>query len=334
MAIFEAAPPSPAPPRAPSACAVCGGAHARVHAAREMMFGFRDPFSYGECGRCGCLQLLDPPADMGRYYGPGYYSFGGDLDAEFADPGLREARGATVRALLSAPEDEARGVAHGDMRRPLLSLRPLGLTPESRILDVGCGTGRLLYQLDMAGFRRGCGADPFVDGDIAYRSGLRVWRRDLAAMDGGWDVIMLHHAFEHLPDPARAMVEAAERLVPGGRLLLRLPMADSEAWRVYGADWVQLDAPRHLFLHTRESLRRLADDAGLRMEAAVCDSYEFQFWGSEQYRRDIPLHDPRSKWGGQPGIFPTDVVDGWRALSHRLNAEGAGDQAAVYFRKP
>ena len=43
-----------------------------------MMFGHRDRFTAGECGRCGCVQLLDPPADLGRYYGPGYYSFGAD----------------------------------------------------------------------------------------------------------------------------------------------------------------------------------------------------------------------------------------------------------------
>ena len=328
--------PPAAPAPAPTyACKVCSsGEGFRTHAAREMMFGLRDRFTYGECGRCGCVQLLDPPADLGRYYGPGYYSFGADLDAEFVDPALREARGRAVRDLLTLPDEAARAVAHADMRRPLWSLRPLGLEPDSRVLDVGCGSGRLLYQLRMAGFTGGLGADLFLPEALDYANGLRVLKAGLADVEGGWDAIMLHHAFEHLLDPARAMADAAARLRPGGRLLLRLPMADSEAWRIYGADWVQLDCPRHFFLHTRASLAVLAAGAGLELERVDCDSYELQFWGSEQYRRDIALHDAGSHWGGRPGPFGPERMAAWRARSAELNAQGRGDQAAVYLRKP
>ena len=315
-------------------CGVCGGRIGRRYAAREMMLGWRDAFTYGACTRCGSVQLLDPPADMGRYYGEGYYSFGGDLDAEFADSDLRRTRGEAVRSLLAAPEPQARATPLPDTRRPLLSLRRLNLTPQSRVLDVGCGSGRLLYLLRLAGFTNGLGVDAHLPADRVYAGGLRILRTDLSSLDGGWDAIMLHHAFEHLDDPVGILHAAAERLAAGGRVLLRLPIADSFAWTRYRADWVQLDAPRHLFLHTRRSLAHAARAAGLKIEAVVCDSYELQFWGSEQYRRDIPLNDPRSHFGGRgAAVFTPAQMARWRRASGWLNRLGWGDQAAVYLRR-
>ena len=56
-------------------CAICGNAEGnRSHAVREMMLGTGEQFEYLECGRCGCLQIADPPGDLARYYPQGYYS--------------------------------------------------------------------------------------------------------------------------------------------------------------------------------------------------------------------------------------------------------------------
>jgi len=318
----------------PPACRVCANQEGnRLHLAREMMEGRRDPFPYVECAACGCVQIVEVPPNLGDYYGEGYYSLAADLDDEFASPALREERGRSTRELLELPEPEAEGVAHADMRRPLWSLRATGAHRGSRVLDVGCGTGRLLYLLRLAGWTELLGLDPFLPGELAYADGLRVLRRELGEVDGEWDLVMFHHAFEHLPDPRRTLSEVKARLAPGGTCLLRLPLADSEAWRRYGVDWVQLDAPRHLFLHTRCSLELLAAETGLVIEAVRHDSYALQFWGSEQYRRDIPLRSEQSyNWGRNPAAFTPEQLDAWRAESAVLNREGRGDQAAFYLR--
>ena len=42
---------------------------------REMMFGFKDKFNYFQCSQCNCLQILEIPSDMYKYYPETYYSF-------------------------------------------------------------------------------------------------------------------------------------------------------------------------------------------------------------------------------------------------------------------
>ncbi|MBP2303224.1 class I SAM-dependent methyltransferase [Azospirillum picis] len=305
----------------------------RRHTAREMMFGRRDRFDYVECAGCGCLQIEAIPDNLADYYSESYYSLSGSFDQEFSDPKRRRSHGLRARLLLTLPEVLAKRVRFADMRRPLWSLRPVLPPRRGRILDVGCGAGRLLYLLSLAGWRRGHGVDPFLKEDLHYANGLTVQRGTLDEVDGGWDLIMFHHSFEHVPDPLASLRSAARRLTQTGTCLLRIPVADCEAWRRYGPDWVQLDAPRHLHLFTRKSIDILAARAGLRVVGVAHDSYEFQFWGSEQYRQDIPLFaDGSFRWGSGAPIFSPAQIRQWQEDSERLNRAGAGDQAVFYLK--
>ena len=55
-------------------CAVCNNVEGNFLHEVRVMFGSRDPFTYTECGHCGCLWLVDVPADMAKYYPTEYYS--------------------------------------------------------------------------------------------------------------------------------------------------------------------------------------------------------------------------------------------------------------------
>src|SRR5690606_13797018 len=164
--------------------------------------------------------------------------------------------------------------------------------------------------------------------------GLRLLRRGIEEMEGEaeFDLVMLHHSFEHMPDPAETLRHVHRLLKPGRAALVRIPVADSWAWRHYGADWVQLDAPRHLFLHTRRSIALLAARAGLEVERVVHDSTAFQFWGSEQYREGIPLRHARSYARNPSGsAFTAAEIREFEQRAAELNARGEGDQAAFYL---
>ncbi len=298
------------------------------------MIGTRDPFDYLDCEDCGCLQIASIPVDLEDFYTDGYYTRsqrtrirkrGGAL-------GLRR-RWSRIRLRAGRFARLISGRRYG--RFDWFRLTGTGLADE--ILDVGCGSGRLLWRLHAEGFERLTGIDlrpEAEDGgtrpatsDAQKNSGPRILRASPEELDGRFRLVMAHHSFEHMSDP-RGVFDAFARLVePGGTLLLRLPRADSWARRRYGADWVQLDAPRHLHLHTRRSLEKLAAGSGFRITRVVDDSGPFQIWGSELYRRDISLADAR-----QRGI-------GWRAhlaarfRAGRLRREGLGDQACFYLQR-
>ena len=310
-------------------CRVCGsgGPHA-VHEAREMMFGLRDRFDYFECADCGCLQIAEFPGDIAAYYPKEYYAHAASPEENFARPWRAALLRAKGRWAVFGTGLPGRAVFRRAPEADMLSLRRARPSLSTSILDVGCGNGRLLYLLRETGFRNLLGVDPFIGFDRTYGNGLRVEKKFLAEVRGQWDVVMLHHAFEHMDRPAETLREVRRLLAPGGQCILRVPVADSWAWRHYGVNWVQLDAPRHSFLHTRASMARLAAEAGLRVVAAEDDSTEFQFMGSELYRKGIPHTDYAGRYGE---LFTRAERRGFRARAEALNAAGEGDSTAFYL---
>jgi SAM-dependent methyltransferase len=318
-------------------CRICGNSCGnQTYRVREMMFGYRDPFDYFECSRCGCLQILEVPRDLSKHYPPAYYSF-----APFEVRATSFIKGIAKR-LRGTYAARGRGILGRAIFRmfpqpELRELRPLarvGLSRNSRILDVGCGSGRLLQLLKEAGFERVLGVDPYIEGDRQCANGLRILKRSLQQVAGEWDLIMFHHSFEHIPDPLETLQHSAAILSNDGCCLIRIPTVSSYAWRQYGACWVQLDAPRHLFLHSVTSIRLLAGKVGLRVKEVIYDSTEFQFWGSEQYLRDIPLNAEQS-YAQCPSrsIFSDAQIQSFRERADSLNQRSEGDQAAFYLVK-
>lgn len=145
---------------------------------------------------------------------------------------------------------------------------------------------------------------------------------------------MFNHPLEHMPDQQAALRDAALLIGPQGVVVARIPTVSSYAWRHYQSDWVQLDAPRHFFLHSRESIAEAAAKAGLKVFDVMYDSGEFQFWGSEQCRQGIPLVSDRSyaRHRDQAPFTAADI-NRFRARARELNASGDGDQAAFFMRK-
>lgn len=292
------------------------------------MFGTRESFDYLECRRCGCLQIASVPADLDRYYAERYYTReGGAWKKGAARPSpLRRAWSRIrLRRVAGMRLISGRRYARFDW------FRRTGTGLHDPILDVGCGSGRLAIRLAREGFDHVVGIDPRLDASCgADETPPRLERASLHDHEGRYHLVMAHHSFEHLADP-RSAFEAFARLVePQGWLLLRVPLADGWARHEYGPDWVQLDAPRHLYLHTRRSIETLARDSGFRVEHVSDDSGPFQVWGSELYRRDVPLSEAGPR--GRRVLGLRDRL-GARLRARRLRRTQRGDQACFYLRR-
>jgi SAM-dependent methyltransferase len=276
-----------------------------------MMFGLRDEFTYYQCSVCDCLQIGEFPPDISKYYPDNYYSFSQDF--------------------TKLPVAHVRELAQ---KHVSFYLSKININRQSKILDVGSGSGMYIYFLREIGFMNALGIDLYLDESIQYDNGARVIKETVHNMGQQWDLIMFNHSFEHIPDPLETLQQVSRLLAEGGVCLIRIPTVSSYAWQHYGVNWVQLDAPRHFFLHSTKSINILAEKAGLRLREVVYDSTEFQFLGSEQYLRGISLYSDRS-YSRNPAasIFSQSQVEVFKTRAQQMNRQNRGDQAAFYLAR-
>jgi catechol 2,3-dioxygenase-like lactoylglutathione lyase family enzyme len=286
-------------------CDLCAEQMGLALVAPERMFGFGGSYEYACCPGCGLHLLANPPTDFAPFYPATYYAF------TSAAPGgtTFERSLRRVRARLGRLPAE---FAWMNGRVGVGSV----------IVDYGSGNGRYVAKLRRQGFHRAIGVDPYANEDAFVR-------RELP--DGPIALFTLHHSLEHITDQRGIFTALRARQRPGSHLFIRTPLADSYAARHYGPDWVQLDPPRHVVLHTTLSLTRLAGEFGYEPVSNWRDSNAFQFWGSEMYRLGIPLTDPRSPANGGD-LFTASELDEFSAQAELQNAAGMGDQGAFLFR--
>ena len=264
-------------------CRICGNSdNNETYHAREMQLGLRDEFRYFMCSKCGCLQIAEFPANISKYYPADYYSF----------KPVAVARENFIKQYLKRRRTEFSlhgKVAGGKLLVSLFGVPDIPewlkfITPgfEQKILDMGCGSGGLLMGLHDLGYKNLYGADQYIESDIVYPNGVRVYKRELKDVLDTFDLIMFHHSFEHVFDPHSVFSVLPDKIRSGGRILIRIPIVPSFVWEKYKTDWIQLDAPRHIFLHSLDSMGYLAGMYGLDIEQVYYDSQASQLWGSEQ----------------------------------------------------
>jgi len=202
----------------------------------------QETFTYYRCPNCTMTFLEPIPEDLGRYYPPAYYPMPASL-AELAT------------------------VAEGERYKIDLVRR---FTTSGRLLEIGPATGAFAYLAKQAGFQvEAIEMDAACCQFLEQAVGVRAIRSDHAAQVlgtlDGYDAIALWHVIEHVPDPWETLDAAAQRLRPGGILVIATPNPASFQLRIFGRYWAHLDAPRHLELLRVERLIRWAGGAGLQV---------------------------------------------------------------------
>lgn len=314
-------------------CKICKNDKGNIqYLAKEMMFGFKDEFIYFECKACHCLQIEKFPNDMSKYYPDDYYSF-----SEYNPEKFNGLAGYIRKKQYSweIPDGKSykRTLAFLFAGKHFRLINGVSVNKETKILDIGCGNGSLfLYPLAEIGFKNLLGSDPFLKVPRIYPNGLHIKNSQVFDILGKWDIITYHHSFEHIENPLQNLKKVSELLSENGVCILRVPTVPSYAWEHYRTNWVQLDAPRHFFLHSKRSMEILAKKSGLELFKTVYDSTTFQFIESERYVNNISFLSPEPK--GVINCVKKKIKKyQYKKFAKKLNNEGKGDQAAFYFRK-
>ena len=180
-------------------------------------------FNIMECRGCGLMRLdpRPPDAEMPNYYPDRYWAYGNTRQG-FA--------GLYRRFVL---RDHLRFIG-----KAIQSLE----VPKARILDLGCGAGDILAVLR----KRGHSAIGMDISHSALRSaaelnvpGTRGSYRQAPFAEGSFDMVLMFHVLEHIPDPDAAIAGARKLLRANGRLLIQVPNADCMQYTFLGnAGWV------------------------------------------------------------------------------------------------
>lgn len=232
-----------------AACPVCGGDLGPVE-LDTIDYASGERFGIRICAVCG-LGVTDPqPDDVGRYYPPRYRRF---------NPIARS-------ALTRFYDARVAGWTH--------RLGSVGVA-----LDLGCGNGWMIRSLRRHGWRA-FGTERSVEALAAARDlPVFVGDADALAADARFDLVIMFHVLEHLSDPVGVLRTWADRLRPGGHLVVAVPNLRSWQGRLFKGRWLHLDAPRHLVHFDRRSLGVALERAGLRAERTSFASMEHDPYG-------------------------------------------------------
>ena len=235
-------------------CPVCRSEGRHVRTLRELLMGTGDEFGQRFCKSCG-IYFLSPrirEIDIDHYYPPDYTGY------------LQHLHPLLIRTIT-----HKLGL---DGRRRRMIERYL---PGGRLLDVGVGSGFFLKTLDPKKWER-------FGVDTAWNPG--DWENEeVARYEGKFDetplplhqldAITMWHVFEHFYHPDQALANAHEILKPGGFLFIAVPDLKNLDRRLFGRFWVGWDAPRHIAIYSRSSLKTMLLQNGFELCSIHHSSY-------------------------------------------------------------
>lgn len=151
-------------------------------------------------------------------------------------------------------------------RREILAdliARKTELPKESRILEIGCGTGHNLGMLGCFGTVDAIEIDGAARAIASSRLGRKVDDAPLPELpgieDGRYDLVAILDVLEHVRGDREALASIARKLKPGGHILITVP---AHPWMWSAHDVVN----HHHRRYTKQSLRKVIGEAGLKVD--------------------------------------------------------------------
>jgi len=231
------------------------------------------------CAHCGLVYSWPRPTEeeLGQYYSELYHQ-------DYGDPSVEE----RYRTDL----DEA----HSRVRRLLPFLHS-----DMRLMEVGSGSGAFIDAVHShVGEVVGVEPDAASRVYIADQMKLTVVERvtDILHDDKTFDVVVLFHVLEHIPDPVRFLQSLSHLLRPDGRLVLEVPSVDDVLVAVYKIPaYLRFYYQKtHLYYFSGDTLTAVLSQAGFEASIEGIQRYDLSnhiYWmlkgqpGGQNYYKDL-----------------------------------------------
>jgi len=139
---------------------------------------------------------------------------------------------------------------------------------KGRLLEIGCAMGTLLNEIRKLGWKVvGVEPEEWTCELARNKYKLDVINSTFQEADlekASFDVVLLLHVIEHLPDPSKGLSQIARLIRPGGFLVLETPRFDTLWFKLLkGRERSVIDG--HYYYFTRETIRALAHKSGLEV---------------------------------------------------------------------
>jgi ubiquinone/menaquinone biosynthesis C-methylase UbiE len=147
----------------------------------------------------------------------------------------------------------------------------------ARLLEIGSGLGHLVGQLEDTFETYGIDVNPWAvdqSKEVAKQTCLQVASaQDLPFINDSFNVVIIKHIVEHLPDPRKAIREIGRVTEKGGTLILATPNLDSllKPWK--GERWIGYQDPTHISLKRPAEWLKWIEEAGFRPIKVFSDGF-------------------------------------------------------------
>ena len=138
------------------------------------------------------------------------------------------------------------------------------------ILDIGCGSGRFLYQMKLEGWKTFGVEISKSAADLGNKlENLNIFNGEIidAKFDAeSFEYVRSNHSFEHIHNPLEVLAEIHKVLKKDGKLFIGVPNINSFNAYFFKKYWWYLGVPVHTYSYSVKTLSEILEKSGFVVE--------------------------------------------------------------------
>lgn len=230
-------------------CEICGNKNFKfLFKGRDKLLNITNKqFNLVKCRRCG-IEFLNPQPsnkELEKYYSSDkYYSFK-SIDKDSFKLRLKIF---LYKLYFTKNNNYPLKLLFSPIK---FMIRSTIIKKNIKLLDVGCGTGEFLHEMQQLGLN----IYGIEVGEIDESADLNIKNTNLLDAkysDNYFDLITMNHVMEHINCPSETLKEIHRILNTNGKFIIGVPNINSIANKLFKKNWLSYDIPRHLFNYSDE----------------------------------------------------------------------------------